>query len=96
MIAADDAMAVETPSQIGIVSIRTGIIREEAARIAVPVYYCNGERDVSPDLAAEAALFPQCKDLLLHELPRSGHCHNFASTRHVLWERMDRWAKMIR
>lgn len=95
VIAIDDSLAVETPSEIGVVSIRTGIIREEAARIAVPIYYCNGERDVSPDLNAEAAYFPNCRDLLLHELPRSGHCHNFASTRHELWKRMDRWAKLF-
>jgi pimeloyl-ACP methyl ester carboxylesterase len=96
VIAIDDSLAVETPSEIGVVSIKTGIIREEAARIRVPMYYCNGERDVSPDLLAEAAYFPNCKDLLLHELPQSGHCHNFASTRHELWKRMDRWAKLFR
>jgi pimeloyl-ACP methyl ester carboxylesterase len=95
VIAIDDSLAVETPGEIGVVSIRTHIIRAEAVRIAVPMLFSNGERDVSPDLHAEPGYFPACPDFTLHILPRSGHCHNFASTRHQLWERIDRWAKSL-
>ena len=95
VIAVDDTLAVEVPAGIGIISIKTGVIREEAAQIDVPVYFCNAERDVSPDPHAEPALFPACTDFTLHILPNSGHCQNFASTRHRMWERMHRWARTV-
>jgi hypothetical protein len=96
VIALDDTLAVETPSEIGVISIHTGIIREEAARIDVPMFFSNGERDVSADLHGEPHYFPNCPDFTLHFLPHSGHCHNFAGTRHRQWDRMDRWAKSLR
>lgn len=95
VVAADNALAVPTPSAIGLVSIATGVIREEAAQIDVPVYFCNGERDVSPDLHAEPGYFRACDDFTLHRLPRSAHCQNFASTRHVLWDRMHGWSRSL-
>lgn len=92
VIAADDAMAVETPACIGLDSIRTHIVKEEAGQIDVPVYIGLGERDVSPDPHAEPAFFGASTDITLHILPRSGHCHSFASTRHQLWDRLHYWA----
>lgn len=93
VIAYDDSIATETPSMIGLDSIRTGIIVEDAAKIDVPVYFCLGERDVSPDPHGEPAFFRQSADFTLHILPRSGHCENFASTRHRMWNRMHHWAR---
>ena len=95
VIAVDDTLSVETPSRIGIVSIETGIIREEAAKITVPVYLCNGEQDVSPDFHAEPGYYPNCPDISLHLLPSSAHCQNFASTRQQMWQRMHSWAQMV-
>jgi pimeloyl-ACP methyl ester carboxylesterase len=95
VIAADDALAVETPAVIGLDSIKTGIVAEDAGRIEVPVYICLGERDVSPDPHREPAYYRRCRDLTLHILPRSGHCQNFASTRHQMWNRMHRWARSV-
>jgi pimeloyl-ACP methyl ester carboxylesterase len=95
VIAADDALAVETPSVIGLDSIRTRVVADDAARITVPVYICLGERDVSPDPHAEPAHYRACRDLTLHVLPRSGHCQNFASTRQVMWNRMHLWARSV-
>ena len=92
VIAADDALAVETPSQIGVVSIYTGIIAEEAARIDVPVFLGLGERDVSPDPAAESLFFRNSTDFTRYILPRSAHCQSFAGTRHLFWNRMHSWA----
>jgi hypothetical protein len=94
VVTADNALAVPTPSAIGLTSIASGIIRAEAARIDVPVYFCNGERDVSPDLQAEPGYFRACTDFTLQRLPRSAHCQNFAGTRHQLWDRMHRWSHM--
>lgn len=95
VIAADDANAVETPSQIGFVSVWTGIIREEAAQLDVPLYICLGERDVSPNPHAEPTFYSACTDMMLHILPRSGHCQNFAGTRHQMWDRMHGWSRCI-
>jgi hypothetical protein len=95
VIAADDALAVPTPSVIGLDSIRTRIVAAEAAAITVPVYICLGERDVSPDPHGEPARYGACRDLTLHILPRSGHCQNFAGTRHLMWDRMHAWARSV-
>lgn len=95
VIAADDAIATQTPAQIGLDSIRPNIIVADAAKIDVPIYFCLGERDVSPDPHAECSYFRKSPDFTLHILPRSGHCQNFASTRHQMWNRMHSWARSI-
>jgi pimeloyl-ACP methyl ester carboxylesterase len=95
VIAADDAIATETAANIGLDSIRTGIIVEDAAKIDVPLYICLGERDVSPDPHAEPGYFKRSTDITLHILPRSAHCQNFAGTRHQMWNRMHIWARSI-
>ena len=96
VIAADDALAVETPTSIGLDSIRTNIVREDAARIDVPIYICLGEKDVSPNPHVEPAYYRNSTDINLHILPRSGHCQNSASTRHQMWNRMHQWARSVR
>jgi alpha-beta hydrolase superfamily lysophospholipase len=95
VIAADDLLAVETPACIGLDSIRTHIVRDEAARIDAPVYICLGERDVSPDPHAEPAYYRSSRDVTLHILPRSGHCQTFASTRRQMWNRMHHWSRTV-
>jgi pimeloyl-ACP methyl ester carboxylesterase len=92
---ADDAIAVPTPARIGLDSIRTGIIRKEAAQIDAPILLGLGERDVSPDPHAEPALYPACDDFTLYILPRSAHCQTFASTRHLFWNRMHAWSRSL-
>jgi len=95
VIAVDDAIAVQTPANIGLDSIRTGIVVKEAAQIDVPIYLCLGERDVSPDPHAEPGYFKRSTDFTLHILPRSAHCQNFASTRHQMWNRMHQWVRGV-
>jgi pimeloyl-ACP methyl ester carboxylesterase len=95
VIRADDALAVETPACIGLDSIRTQIVKQEAASIDVPVYICLGERDVSPDPHAEPGYYRSSRDVTLHILPRSGHCQTFAGTRHQMWNRMHHWSRWI-
>jgi hypothetical protein len=95
VIAADDALAVETPACIGLDSIRTHIVKAEAARIEAPVYICLGERDVSPDPHAEPAYYGASPDVTLHILPRSAHCQSFASTRRLMWDRIHWWSRWI-
>lgn len=95
VIAYDDTTAAATPTKIGYDSIRVDIIKPEAARIDVPVFFGNSERDVSEDPRAEAAFFPLCKDFSLYLLPRAAHCQTFAGTRHLFWNRMHDWSRMV-
>jgi alpha-beta hydrolase superfamily lysophospholipase len=92
VIAADEALAVPTPANIGLASLKTDVIKDDAAKIAAPVFLCFGERDVSPDPHGEPACYRGSPDITLHLLARSGHCHHFASTRYRLWNRMHHWA----
>ncbi len=95
VLAADDALLVEVPYVLSTQSITAGIVSEDAGRIAVPVYLCLGERDVSPDPHAEPGYYRASPDVTLHILPRSAHCQNFASTRQVMWDRIDAWIRSI-
>ena len=91
----DDSTTAETPTCIGYDSIRTDIIKPDAARIDVPVFFGNGERDVSEDPHGEARFFPLCKDFTIFLLPRAAHCQTFAGTRHQFWNRMHAWSRGI-
>lgn len=95
VIAYDTAIAVETPASIGHDSIRTDIIKPDAALIDVPLFFGHGERDVSPHPRQEMAFFPRCDDFTFFQLPRSAHCQTFASTRHLFWNRMHAWARGV-
>jgi hypothetical protein len=95
VIAYDDSLSVETPAGIGLDSIRTRIVADEAARIAEPIYICLGENDVSPDYHAEPSYYRSSPDVTLHILSRSGHCQTFASSRHEMWDRMTHWGAWI-
>lgn len=91
----DDTLAVKTPTGIGLDSIRIDVIKPDAARIDVPVFFGNSERDVSPDPHSEARFFPLCTDFTMFLLPRAAHCQTFASTRQLFWSRMHDWSRAI-
>ena len=93
VLAVDDDLLVEVPYVLSTQSITEGIVRDDAARIDVPVYINLGERDVSPDPHAEPGFYRASRDITLHILPRSGHCQNFANTRLEMFGRIDRWVR---
>ncbi|MCW1431647.1 hypothetical protein [Novosphingobium sp. JCM 18896] len=95
VIAFDDTLAVPTPTQIGLDSIRLDIIKEDAAAIDVPVFFGNSERDVSPDPQAEAARFSRCTDFTMYLLPHAAHCQTYAGTRQLFWDRMHGWSRSV-
>ncbi len=68
--------------------------RAAAGRIEVPVFVSYGEKDVSPAPRDEIACFTSSNDVTFFALPRSAHCHNFASTRTVLWDRILQWMEL--
>jgi len=93
VLAVDDALAVDVPYVIGAQAATADIVRDDAARIEVPIYINLGERDVSPDPHAEPGFYRASRDITLHILPRSAHCQNFANTRVEMYDRIDRWVR---
>ncbi len=91
----DEALAVEVPQMLSNQSTQRGIVSEDAGRIAVPVYICLGERDVSPRPHDEPSYYKASPYVTLHILPRSGHCQSFASTRMEMIDRIDGWIRSI-
>jgi alpha-beta hydrolase superfamily lysophospholipase len=71
--------------------VAPGYASADAAAIDVPVFIAAGERDVVPDLHAEAAAYRGASDVTLYRQPRAAHMHNFASTRELLWDRLAAW-----
>jgi len=71
-------------------------VAAEAAVIDVPVFFGEGERDVSENPWEESARFPRVRDFTLFVCPRMAHMHNFASTRRLLWDRSVDWVATVR
>lgn len=95
VLAVDEALAVEVPLMISNQSITGGIVSEDAGRIAVPVYICLGQKDVSPRPYDEPSYYKSSPYVTLHILPKSGHCQSFASTRMEMIDRIDGWIRSI-
>jgi len=72
-----------------------GAIANEAAAVEVPVLVGVGERDVCPQPLAEPAAYRNSHDVAVYVVPRMAHMHNFASTRVMLWDRIETWASRV-
>jgi pimeloyl-ACP methyl ester carboxylesterase len=72
-----------------------GAIAAEAAAIVVPVLAAFGERDVLEDPRSEPKAYRNSVDICTFICPRMAHMHNFASTREVLWSRIDQWGAHV-
>ena len=72
-----------------------GAVASEAAGVAVPVLLAMGDRDVVADPASEVRAFLSSPSVDLFVCPHMGHMHNFASTRSLLWRRIDTWATWV-
>ena len=96
MIDADDATTTTVVTRRSAMqSSVPGITAEAATEIEVPVFLGYGEVDVSTDPHAEPAFFSRSPDITLYLLAGSGHCHNMAATRRVLWERLLDWCDAV-
>jgi pimeloyl-ACP methyl ester carboxylesterase len=91
VIGADDAIETVLPRPALHAVATTAAGRPHAAALDVPVLQAWGESDNTPDPHRDAEFFSACPDYTLYVLPRSGHCHNFAGTRHLLWARLAVW-----
>jgi pimeloyl-ACP methyl ester carboxylesterase len=69
-----------------------GAVAQEAEAIEVPVLVGCGERDVVPDPWAEPGAYRGTCDVMVKVVPRMAHMHNFARTRVLLWDAIERFA----
>lgn len=79
----------------GLAAMIPGFTRSEKAAIEVPVFLGLGDEDLVVDGLGSAAFYTGTTDLTVFTLIDSGHCHNQASSRAILWNRLDRWIRSI-
>jgi pimeloyl-ACP methyl ester carboxylesterase len=92
VIEADDASTLTVvPRRCAAESSTPGVTLAAAEAVQVPVFLAYGEVDVSPDPHADAACYRGSSDVTLYLLAGSAHCHNMASTRQRLWDRLLDW-----
>ena len=77
-----------------IAMLSPGFVAEEAAHVDVPVLVGVGERDVVPNPLAEPAAFQGTRDITVFVVPHLAHNHNLGSSRRMLWDRIEDWARM--
>ena len=67
----------------------------EKATVDVPLLLAYGDGDLTRNFSGAFARYACASDATLFVLHDSAHCHNQATTRAVLWDRMDRWVRSI-
>lgn len=92
VIAADDAKAARWPRQSYVEALHAGHSARFAAELDCNVFLGFGDHDIPPVPHADVAYYPRSQDVTLYVLRNSAHCHNFASTRAQLWDRIGLWA----
>ena len=92
VIAADDAEAVRWPRQAYVEALLAGHSARFAAELDCNVFLGFGDHDVPPAPHADVAYYRRSRDVTLYVLSDSAHCHNFASSRAELWDRIGLWA----
>lgn len=95
VLAADDAPATQVPVGAAAAAVEPGAFHEAAGKITAPVLLAFGEVDVSPSPHTEVAAYSASDDVRLVVLEGSAHCHNAATTRQVLWDRLAGWIAEI-
>jgi hypothetical protein len=65
------------------------------AAVDVPVFLGVGTGDITGDPFRIPPSFPVCRDVTLFVLDGSGHNHNAAPTRELLWDRLAAWARSV-
>ena len=91
VIAADDAVATPLPGRLLQTLSDPDYKRPLASGVEVPLFLGYGDADVATELRAEPTVYPRARDITLFQLAGSAHCHNFATTRVLLWDRLARW-----
>jgi pimeloyl-ACP methyl ester carboxylesterase len=92
VVAADDAEAARWPRQAYVEALIRGHSARFAAELDCSVFLGFGDHDIPPLPHADVGYYPGSNDVTLYVLRNSAHCHNFATTRAQLWDRIGAWA----
>ncbi|WP_243858496.1 alpha/beta hydrolase [Mycobacterium sp. DL440] len=96
VVDADTAVQSRVPVRAAAEVTTPGMVEQYAPRVDVPVFLGFGAAaDVSPNPHTESANYTGTPDVTLHIVPKSGHCHNFASHRGQLWDRIATWVPTV-
>ncbi|CDO87669.1 lysophospholipase [Mycobacterium triplex] len=95
VVAADCVTAKSVVPRIFGTAMIPGVVADHAALIDVPVLLGYGAVDVSPNPRAEAALYSSSPDITTVVVADSAHCHNMASSRLRLWQRLLAWTDVV-
>jgi pimeloyl-ACP methyl ester carboxylesterase len=94
VIASDNGEAVPVPRPLLADTFTAGCTREDATQIEVPVFIAFGDHGEPSSSHLEPSTYEKSHDVTFVVLEHSGHCHNFASSRHSLWSRIATWLDM--
>jgi alpha-beta hydrolase superfamily lysophospholipase len=93
---ADTAVQSRVPVRAACEVTTPGFVERYARQVNVPVLLAFGAAiDVSSNPYIEPANYTSSPDVTLHLVPKSGHCHNFASHRAQLWDRVAAWVPTV-
>lgn len=90
---ADQAVAL-LPT-CGLSSMIPDTTHAERADIDVATFVAFGDEDLVVDFGASLAQYRSVTDAALYVLAGSGHCHNQASGRQILWDRVLSWLESV-
>jgi hypothetical protein len=96
VIAADDRTVAAWPRQAYVEGLLPGHTPPYAAKVTAPVLIAFGDRDIPARPRDDAGFYTAAADITVLVLPDSAHCHNFASSRELLWDRLGGWAEGVR
>jgi pimeloyl-ACP methyl ester carboxylesterase len=91
VVVADDATVVAWPRQAYVEALLAGYTATFAPRVRCPVFLGFGDHDIPERPHDEVAFYAGSQDVTLAVLEDAAHCHNFASTRARLWDRIGAW-----
>jgi pimeloyl-ACP methyl ester carboxylesterase len=92
-LAALGAVKTRLLGVVGLTSMIPGSVDAEMAAVDVPVFLALGGNDIAGDPHTIPACFTACNDFTLFVLPDTGHNHNVAPRRELLWDRFAVWAR---
>ncbi|MFF3574583.1 alpha/beta hydrolase [Nocardia jiangxiensis] len=97
VLEADEAVSSRVPVRAAAEVIAPGFGRDEAAVLDVPVFLGFGEGffELTRDPRAEPSFYRASPDVTLFVLQGAAHCHNTASTRVQLWDRISSWGNAV-
>jgi pimeloyl-ACP methyl ester carboxylesterase len=92
VVAADDATVVRWPRQAYVEALLAGHTAQFAQKITCPLFLGFGDHDIPERPHDDVSFYTGARDITFFVLEDAAHCHNFAATRTVLWERIEAWA----